>query len=75
MTDCATYVVVMSSVHDVAPEMAAWRAYLETGSMREAALRLAVHEVTIRKRIAALRETYDVRTNAQLADVLARSAA
>lgn len=53
-------------------ELIAWRTYLETGSMRAAAVRLGVHEITVRKRIAALRETYDVRTNAQLADLLAR---
>ena len=52
--------------------MEAWRTYLKTGSMREAARRLGIHEITVRKRIAALRDTYDVRTNAQLADVLAR---
>jgi predicted ArsR family transcriptional regulator len=51
---------------------AAWRAYLDTGSMKAAAARLGIHEITVRKRIAVLREMYDVRTNAQLADVLAR---
>jgi hypothetical protein len=53
--------------------MEAWRAYLETGSMREAARRVGVHEITIRKRIAVLRDIHNVRTNAQLADVLART--
>lgn len=55
-------------------DLIAWRAYLETGSMKRAALKLGVHEITVRKRIAALRETYAVTTNAQLADVLARQA-
>ena len=41
--------------------------------MRKAAARLGIHEITIRKHIAVLRETYGVATNAQLADVLARS--
>ena len=60
----------MSEPTDV--ELLTWRIYLGSDSMRAAALKLGVHEVTVRKRIAALRETYDVRTNAQLADVLAR---
>lgn len=54
------------------PAMDAWMVYLETGRMRDAATRLHVHEVTVRKRIAELRDRYGVRTNAQLADVLAR---
>jgi hypothetical protein len=53
-------------------EIEAWKAYLRAGSMRRAALELGVHEITVRKRIAALRDLYNVRTNAQLADVLAR---
>jgi len=53
-------------------EMEAWRAYLETGSMRIAAHRLGVHEITVRKRIAVLRDRYDVQTNAQLAVAIER---
>lgn len=54
-------------------ENAAWQAYLKAGSMREAARALGVHEVTVRKRIAALRDVHGVHTNAQLADALARA--
>jgi DNA-binding transcriptional LysR family regulator len=55
-----------------AAELAAWDTYLKTGSMKRAAVKLGVHEITVRKRIAALRDLYNVTTNAQLADVLAR---
>lgn len=54
-------------------ELDSWAAYLATGSMRKAADRLGIHEVTVRKHIAALRQFYDVSTNAQLADQIARS--
>lgn len=53
-------------------QLAAWHAYLETGSMRKAARKLGVHDITVRKRIAALRDVYDVETNAQLAVALER---
>lgn len=53
-------------------ELQSWRAYLETGSMRKAAAKLGIHEITVRKHIAVLRETYDVQTNAQLAVALER---
>ena len=56
-------------------QLAAWTAYLETGSMRKAAARLGCHEITVRKRIAALRDVYGVQTNVQLADAIARAAA
>ena len=52
--------------------MEAWLAYLATGSMRRAAKSLGIHEITVRKRIAALRETYNVQTNAQLAVAIER---
>jgi DNA-binding CsgD family transcriptional regulator len=54
-------------------ELAAWTAYLNTGSMRRAAQQLGVHEVTVRKRIAALKDRYNVTTTAQLALVLERA--
>ena len=54
-------------------ELDAWAAYLETGSMREAARRLGVHEVTVKKRIGVLRDLYGVRTNAQLAVAIERA--
>jgi len=43
--------------------------------MRKAAARLGCHEITVRKRIAALRDVYGVQTNVQLADAIARAAA
>jgi hypothetical protein len=52
--------------------LAAWEAYLEAGSMREAARTLGCHEITVRKRIAVLRDWYNVRTNAQLAVAIER---
>lgn len=55
-------------------ELASWRAYLETGSVKAAAHRLGVHEQTVKKHLAALRVRYGVRTNAQLADAMARVA-
>ena len=54
------------------PELAAWNAYLATGSMRRAAAYLGVHEITVRKRIGALRDRYDVRTNVHLALAIER---
>jgi DNA-binding transcriptional LysR family regulator len=54
-------------------ELEAWEAYLNTSSMRLAARRLGVHEVTVRKRIAALKDRYNVTTTAQLALVLERA--
>jgi DNA-binding NarL/FixJ family response regulator len=54
-------------------ELQAWEAYLNTGSMRLAARRLGVHEVTVRKRIAALKDRYDVRSTAQLAVAIERA--
>lgn len=56
-------------------ERLSWDAYLATGSMRKAATQLGLHEITVRKHIAVLRQHYGVRTNAQLADALARSVA
>ena len=53
-------------------EMAAWEAYLAVGSMRKAAERLGVHEITVRKRIAMLRATYNVTNNLQLAIAIDR---
>lgn len=53
-------------------ELLAWSAYVETGSMRLAAKRLGVHEITVRKRIAALRDSYNVRNNVQLAIAIER---
>lgn len=53
-------------------QLDAWDAYLETGSMRRAADRLGIHEITVRKRIAELRQVYDVRTNVQLAVAIER---
>ncbi len=53
-------------------QLDAWDAYLEMGSMREAAARLGVHEITVRKRIAELRQVYEVRTNVQLAVLIER---
>lgn len=53
-------------------EYDAWDAYLETGSMRLAAVKLGVHEITVRKRIAALRESHNVKNNVQLAIAIER---
>lgn len=53
-------------------ELQSWRAYLETGSMKRAAAKLGIHEITVRKHIAVLRETYGVVTNAQLAVAIER---
>jgi DNA-binding CsgD family transcriptional regulator len=53
----------------------AWRAYLAAGSMKEAAARLGIHEVTVRKRIATLRDIYGVDTTAQLAVAIERDPA
>lgn len=55
-----------------ARERASWFAYLATGSYREAGKRLGVHPDTIRRHIALLKAEYRVKTNAQLAAVLAR---
>lgn len=49
-----------------------WRAYLETGSMKKAGARLGIHDITVRRHIAVLRETYGVKTNVQLAVALER---
>lgn len=53
-------------------EIESWRAYLATGSMKKAAAQLGIHEITVRKHIAALRESNNVKTNAQLAVALER---
>lgn len=53
-------------------EQDAWAAYVETGSMRGAAAKLGIHEITVRKRIAVLRDIYGVRTNVQLAIAIER---
>jgi len=53
-------------------ERESWDAYLATGSMRKAAAKLGIHEITVRKRIAALRDSYGVQTNVQLAVALER---
>jgi DNA-binding CsgD family transcriptional regulator len=53
-------------------ELASWRAYLETGSMKAAAHRLGVHEQTVKQHLARLRRQYRVTTNAQLAVALER---
>jgi DNA-binding NarL/FixJ family response regulator len=55
-------------------ELASWAAYLETGSVKAAAHKLHVHEQTVKKHLTALRGRYGVRTNAQLADAMARVA-
>lgn len=54
-------------------ELQSWRAYLETGSYREAGRRLRIHEDTVRRHVALLKAEAGVRTNAQLADALARA--
>ena len=53
-------------------ELASWKAYLETGSMKAAAHKLGVHEQTVKQHLAKLRREFRVTTNAQLADALAR---
>lgn len=56
-------------------QLAAWYAYLDTGSMKAAAERLGVHEITVRKRIDELRDVFNVRTNVQLAVAIERNRA
>lgn len=52
---------------DLTPdEWAALRAYLDTGSVRDAAASLRVHEQTIKRRLANARSRLGVDTNAQL---------
>jgi len=53
-------------------ELRSFAAYLETGSVKAAAHKLGVHEQTVKKHLARLRARYGVRTNAQLADAIAR---
>jgi DNA-binding CsgD family transcriptional regulator len=54
-------------------ELETWAAYLETGSYRMTALRLGVHEQTVKRHIGMLKDVYGVKTNAQLAVILERS--
>jgi len=54
-----------------ATDMDAWRAYLDTGSVREAARRLGVHEQTVKRHLSAIRSRLGVKTNAQAAAKLA----
>lgn len=54
-------------------ELRSWEAYLETGSYRDAARRLHVHEDTIRRHVAMLKAEHCVKTTAQLAAVLERA--
>lgn len=49
-----------------------WEAYFVAGSARAAARVLGVHEITVRNRLAALRDVYGVRTNVQLAAAIER---
>jgi DNA-binding NarL/FixJ family response regulator len=56
-------------------QLAAWEAYVASGSMKAAADRLQIHEITVRKRIAELRDVYGVRTNVQLAIAIEREKA
>jgi DNA-binding transcriptional LysR family regulator len=56
-------------------QLDAWAAYVDTGSMKAAAERVGVHEITVRKRIAELRDVYGVRTNVQLAVAIERNRA
>lgn len=64
------------SVSEPTPkQLAAWRAYVDGGSMKAAAHLLGVHEITVRKRIAELRDVYGVRTNVQLAVAIERAKA
>jgi hypothetical protein len=56
-------------------QLEAWEAYVATGGMKAAADRLGIHEITVRKRIAELRDVYDVRTNVQLAIAIERARA
>lgn len=51
-------------------EIRSWKAYLETGSYREAARRLHVHEDTVRRHVALLKAEHGVKTTAQLAVAL-----
>lgn len=53
-------------------DLIAWRAYLETGSYREAGRLLGWHADTIRRHISLLKAEYRVRTTAQLAVALER---
>jgi DNA-binding NarL/FixJ family response regulator len=52
-------------------ELDSLRAYIETGSVREAARSLGVHEQTVKRHLANVRSRLGVRTNAQAALALA----
>jgi predicted ArsR family transcriptional regulator len=54
-------------------ERRSWDAYLITGTYRQAAIFLRIHEDTVRRHITMLKAEHGVRTNAQLADALARA--
>jgi DNA-binding CsgD family transcriptional regulator len=54
-------------------ERRSWEAYLETGSYREAGRRLGIHEDTVRRHVASLKDQHGVKTTAQLAVRLARA--
>ena len=47
-------------------DLEAWYAYRTLGSSKKAGKALGVHEVTIRKRISALRDIFDARDNIEL---------
>lgn len=51
-------------------ELASWEAYLETGSLRMAAIMLGVHEQTVKRHLSLLKEEFGVRTLAQLAHAI-----
>lgn len=53
-------------------QVATWDAYFREGSCRKAAAILGIHEVTVRKRLADLRDVYGVRTNVQLSAAIER---
>lgn len=53
-------------------ELRSWRAYLETGSEKEAAAMLCIHVKTVQHHIAMLKAEYGVKTMAQLAVMLER---
>jgi DNA-binding NarL/FixJ family response regulator len=52
--------------------MDAWNAYMDAGSVRDAARRLGVHEQTVKRHLSAIRSRLGVKTNAQAALILAR---
>lgn len=53
-------------------DMDAWNAYMDAGSVRDAARRLGVHEQTVKRHLSAIRSRLGVKTNAQAALILAR---